>query len=595
MTSKNTVKLRVPHQDQDQSSFFECEETAVANWVAALPMANLGQSTKQLYQALVELNQVRLLPQQRLLLLDQLRTPVYFVTRALEKYYLNQAITLPEQASKVVDLCHTLHQTLATGYTVVAAHTVSLGKRSGVGNPAELVAQAIHRATTDHSVNMVRHFQLYEPIDSSVWHRLHQLYLLAKQHKILDQKVLDKECGLCTVGESYIRALLLGCGKPNQLRQEDFKQLLSPLTQWSALCTLSSANNNSLFVINPTGDNHPVYRSLFESALTDEWLSLDTMALVEHLHTLEQQADPKSTTLPDGDGTIPRDLIQHLHSAWSSMAERSFIRIDTSDELELCIGLSSTHHFLSDELSFDAFVAEHGAKTLTVQQDNPFLPTTSHQARKKDVWDSPYENNLGQTDIPRESIEYNIQKHQSEDTSAKGKYHSQRVSMVNSSAHGYCVQWPTEVSVQIKTGEVAAVKDSNSHNWNIAVIRWVGQEEGGFQLGLELLSPSAAPYGARIIQKTGGPADYMRVMVLPEIIPINQPITLLTPRVPFRENQKLELNQHGKKVQVRLGKRLNTSGNYNQFEFKKVSGVLTSSDPDSAGGKNDFDSLWGSL
>ena len=73
----------------------------MSNWLAQLPKANLGQTTRLLYQAVTELNRVRVLPERRLVLLDLLRSPIYFVTRALEKHYLNQPIALPEQAQKV--------------------------------------------------------------------------------------------------------------------------------------------------------------------------------------------------------------------------------------------------------------------------------------------------------------------------------------------------------------------------------------------------------------------------------------------------------------------------------------------------------------
>ena len=81
MTSDETVKLRVPAQDLDRSSLFSSDPAAVSQWVSELPMANLGQTTKLLYQAVVELNRCRMLPDTRFSLLELLRPAIPFVSR----------------------------------------------------------------------------------------------------------------------------------------------------------------------------------------------------------------------------------------------------------------------------------------------------------------------------------------------------------------------------------------------------------------------------------------------------------------------------------------------------------------------------------
>lgn len=613
MSNQDTIRLKVPRQDLDQSSFFECEEKAVAQWLGELPMANLGQSTRKLYQALTELNRVRMLPVKRMAILEKMRTSIYYVSRSLTKHYLNQSIVMPEQPRKVADLAHTLHQHLATGYTIVATHTAALGKQSGVNKPSSLIAPALHRAITDHTLNMQRHYQLYEPVDPGVWHNLHQFHSLAKQHDILHNKIDDTEFGSCTVQGSYIRALLIGCSKPNQLRQEDFMGAFAPLTSWADKCKILPIDTEALFIIDPAGDQPPGYRELYKSALKDNWLSLDTVRLAKHLETLREDSDDKVLKVEDNGQQISRDLLGHLILSWGSMSKRTFMRLEADDTLDLCIGLSATHHFVSGELSFEALVEKRGAKTYTMANENPFLKTPTHHHRQKDVWDSPYESNVGQSNVSLESIDYHIRDNEqggsngngngNGDSNSSSKYRNHSVQMVNSSAHGYCVEWPIDATAQIKTGEIVGIKESHSHNWSIAVIRWVTHSgEKKTQLGLELISPSASPYGARIIRKKGGSNEYMRVLILPEIPVTKQPVTLLTPRVPFRSGQKIVLNQRAKEVQIQLNTKLNDTGAYNQFVFRKVSSTNTSDhdqddndDLSNSSEDNDFDSLWGNL
>lgn len=594
MTNQDAIRLTIPKQDLDQSSVFLCEASAVKAWVTSLPMANLGETTRQLYRALTELNRVRMLPTKRMLIIEELRAPIYFVSRALAKHYLNQAIILPSQARKVATLAHTLHLQLATAYTIVATHTSALGKKAGASKPEQLIAQALQRAITDYNLNIIRHYQLYEPVDEKCWYNLHQFYALASQHNIADFSVADTEYGDVSVETAYIRAMLMGCSRPNQLRQEDFLQIFSPLNQWARLCSLDKASKNGLFIIDPSSDSPPIYRSLCGSAINEHCLSLNTHRLNEHILQLHQQDNKAGLRVTDGEYTISLDLINHLVLAWAEMSKRSFMRIDSEEALNICIGLSSTHHFISGEISFEALVQERGARTYTAMQDNPFLKhDTPQNSRQKDVWDSPYENNLDKSNVALESIDFHIKKNET-DKKGSSKYHDHPVKMLNSSAHGYCVEWPSNRPIAIKTGEIMGVKEQHSHNWSIAVIRWVKRtRDEQTQIGLELISPSASPYGARVIHRTGNQSDYVRILVLPEVPMIQMPMTLLTPRVPFQTGQKIVINQRGKEIEVQLTKKLNKTGAYNQFEFRKITGKQQLN----AGTENndDFDSLWNSL
>lgn len=609
MTSPALIRLKIPRQELAGSRFFATEEQAVSDWVAALPMANLGHTTRQLYQALSELNQVRLLPGKRMAILELLRQPIYYVSKCLSKHYLNQPIVMPEQPRKIAELATALHHQLATAYTIVATHTAALGKKSGCGKPDELIAQALQRAITEHTLNMQRHFQLYQSVTDGVWQKIHQFYALACQQQLHDKKVVDEEFGASSVEGSYIRALLLGSCRPNQLRQEHFNGIVAILNDWANKCSISSAQSDSLLVVDPGSDKPPLYRQLHKEFIEEHWLSLHTHKLVSYLAALDAKASPDSTHVrsknSDNSIDIPLDLLQHLTQCWQQMNKRTFMRLDSTsdaesqspDSLEITIGLSATHHFVSGELSFEALVEERGAKTFTMQQENPFLKTLSrNEHRSKDVWDTPYAANIGDTHVALESMSTQMRGNEARNADKeKNKYRSHNVTVINSSAHGYCVAWPTDAEAQIKTGEVIGVKQPNSHNWSIAVIRWVSHEDKQrTQLGLELISPSAAPYGARVIHKAGEAAEFMRVLVLPEMPATNTPVTVLTPRVPFRCGQRVLLNQRAKELQIHLVEKINSGGSYNHFIFRRSANPNGNEQLDSTD-IDEFNSVWGNL
>ena len=607
MSSQDTIRLKVPRQELNQSSFFNTEESAVDDWVRKLPMANIGQTTRLLFKALTELNHVRVLPAKRMVILEKLRIPIHYVCNSLSKHYLNQAIVLPEQPRKVADLTHALHTQLATGYTIVATHTAALGIRLGLNKPKDLLGQSLHRATTEYTLLLQLHFQLYEPIPDNIWHSIHQFHYLAQQNKILKKPVADELYTGCSIESCYLRALLLGCSKPNELRQQDFKALFKPLPSWADYCALDEHASDSLFIVDLRGDKPPIYTELYQAEKTSQCVYLDTLKLAQHLKNLLDSAPGDKLMLGDKDHKISVDLLSHLVLSWGSVSKRTFMRQESTDELELSVGLSSTHHFVSGELSFEALVEERGAKTFSMEPENRFMKMQSnHQYRQKDVWDSPYEANVGQTQVSLESIDYHIRKNETPNTQVAKRYRSKAVNMVNSSAHGYCIEWPQDTETHISAGEIVGIKEANTHNWSIAVIRWVSHKTPKqILIGLELISPTAAPYGARIINKTGGEQEYTRALVLPEIAVINQPVTLLTQRVPFKVGSKVILNQRAKEVQVTLTKKINTDGYFCQFEFKRIAKAASmnaesSDDADTVSieleaNDDNFDSLWGKL
>lgn len=597
MDQQEITVLHVPHQDLELCSFFACHVAGVDAWIASLPVTNLGETTRQLYKVLEELNRVRLTPQTRMMVLEKLRRTTLYVSKALSKHYLNQSIVLPKIPRRVADLANTLNHLLTTGYKIIAAHAAALGSSD------ELVSKALHRAMTEITLILQRHYQLYEPIPEAVWLALHQYYLMASHNKLLAANIQDDEFGDSTVEESYVKALLLGCSKPNQLRQEDFTDLYQALNDWAKYCQISPAEPNSILVFNPILDQPPVYSTLYDhSADNGCCLSLNTTLLIENLNKMRQESTNTSLVIDkDQVITISRDLLSHLILSWGSISKRNFMRVEVDETLDVCVGLSATHYFISNKMSLEALLEESGTNLRDTQEENPFLKIQPHVYRPKDVWDSPYENNFGKTGVSFESPDTQIRYAETPKPEENSKFSSNIVPIINYSSQGYCVKWPENLTAQLKAGEIVGIKDSKTRNWSIADIRWVNHEnQEHTSIGLELISPNASPYGARVIRKKGHPGMYMRVFILPEISVLNRPITLLTPQVTFAEGQKVTLKQSGKEIQVQLGKRINSQGRYNLFELAKIGRTQlktkqTTDDQTDDINDNQLESIWKSL
>ena len=383
MSSALSAKFHLPAQDMDASTLFASTCDALNAWLAGLPKANLGQSTRALYSAVTELNRVRLTPALRLQLLELLRPAIYVASQGLRRHYLNQPVQLPEQPQKVARLAHVLHEQLATGYILVAIHTLTLGKQSGFSQPTQAVATAIHRAIVEHSQNLLRDYQLYRNPHPGCWATLHQLNKFARENGVLRTAIADTQCGDCTLEAAYLRALLLGGSHPNQLRQDHFVKVFQQSLSWGAAVAIVTPDQ-ALLVINPDSDEGPCYREFAEVGAA--WFGLDTRHLAQVLRAQHELAEAQALN----DLQLPAELLQHLAHTWSNASSRDHVRIDVCEPIEIALGMTAAHHFIAGETDFNLLLNAHGHSKLALQEDNVFLRPKPTVAETRNPHDVPY-------------------------------------------------------------------------------------------------------------------------------------------------------------------------------------------------------------
>ena len=596
------AKFHLPPQDLAAPTLFPAKREAFIDWLQKLPQANLGQTAKALYGASSELNRLQASPVLRLQLLEVLRPALHATSNSLRRHYLNQAIQLPEQAQQVARLTHVLHEQLATGYVLVAEQTRALDKQAGFSQPLAAVATAIHRGIVEHSQNLLRDFQLYRTPHPGCWATVHRLMQLAQKLELAHSVVADPQNGDSSIEAAYARALLLGSCRPNQLRQESLSKVFTHALGWTAAIALVGAEQAPL-VINTDSDDGPQYREF--AAIDRHCIGLDTAPLAQQLRAQAELPDP----VVGGDESLSRELLLHLAQSWSSYSAREFVRLETAEPIEIAAGLTAAHHFVSGEIDFTQLLSDGGATHLSMAEENPFLqnkPTIAETRSPKDVWARPYTPNAGAINVSLEILNDDMHAYSRINPQAvtappkkeRDKYRTQTAQRVNVSPGGLCIKWPPQSALQIRTGEIVGVREQAQKSWAIAVIRWIQLIDAGPRLGLELLSPTAVAYGARPINKTGPLGDYLRVLVLPEIKQIDQPTTLIVPRLAFRTGQKVSLRLRDKETQVQLTRKIMNTDAYSQYEFRRLgAGTKTQSNEGSGSNSNSgvFDNLWDNL
>lgn len=590
--------LRVPTPTKQGLTFCDATPRDLKRWIAGLPKANIGETARQLYQALIELNQLLTPSDNRIQLLELLRPEVYFVCQHLERHFLNQAIVLDERPRKVANLCQALQNHLAIGYKLIISRLAEQPNRERNA----LLGTALQRAV--HSLNgpLIRTSQLYCPVPEGLWLELHQLYLIARRHelhKVVIRDPLARHTQGMSVEQGYIVALLIGCSRCNQMRQSAIARLAEALEAWSTLVNLQGGGQpTSIFAVSPQLDGPPRYTSLFQPSELQGALGIDPTPLVDaikdHLELLPEERARSRLTVPEG---FSVDMLQHAAAAWGDISERTFQRTQGTGSMTLCIGMSALNYYLANGRAFSEILKQQVDTTASFKplSGEPDVWASAHDARRVNDWDNG---------LPFEEIEYpKPASEQDEQANTGESYPTFALSIVNHSPGGYCLSWPKEVPSQLQAGEILGIRDNPQQGWSVAVVRWIRQVRGGgTQMGIELIAPHAQSCGLQLVRKAEQNSQYLRALLLPEIAAISRPATLITPRLPFQEGSKVLININGKERRAVLSQKQVSTGSFSQFEYHDLeqktadhATSVTASGTQRPAGEEDFDSLWKSL
>jgi hypothetical protein len=134
------------------------------------------------------------------------------------------------------------------------------------------------------------------------------------------------------------------------------------------------------------------------------------------------------------------------------------------------------------------------------------------------------------------------------------------------------------------------------NRWSLGVVRWANQTKGATQLGIQLLAAHVKPVGLAMIHKTGDSSEYLRALEIPPLKALNQPATLITNAVSFREYSKARIYQRqsddteAEQHNIQMTRRLFATGVFSQFSYR----VLASPKQKEATKNDDIDSIWDS-
>ncbi|HKJ94116.1 MAG TPA: hypothetical protein VKA32_00635 [Gammaproteobacteria bacterium] len=560
--------LSVPKRQPADARTDEYRARAVEDWVQNLPVANLGETSRQVFERLRDANRLELPAAQRLAFLEQLREMVLYVADGLRKHYLGRELPLRDKARRVAGLATVLLQEFALGYEIV----VRTGDGRDLGRRGR--AQALQRALFVRGRILLENWLVYQSPPPDTWQRVHALYTTALSTGTADQRLKDDSGhyadGRVTPATTYKHIVLLAVAGPLSLPTVEIIDSWRLLAHWADKAEIVDAGDdrsgNAVFRVPRQTDAgpHAAVRELDRD--DDRVLLVSTLVSAverELSRTGQGLAFWRRKPLAD----VQPALASRLLLALGSVPSRQAARMKARAKVEVVIGLSRIHRVLAREEGQGEDMVEESRQRFEARDTN--AGRDDH-----DVWDLIYPNEMMQA-MEQEQRRQGGAHHAVEHDEASAWH------LVNLSAGGYCLLSDPSESNRIQVGDLILLREMARRGmpWQVGVMRWMRSlRDRGLQMGIEILAASAVAVQLRSQHADGHFGPVERGLYLPPTSATDLPATLVVPGAHYRTGREVRLRYQRRESTFLLERERETTPQFVQFEFRRAD-LLASEDP----------------
>lgn len=624
------MKLHIPNQTAPVKGAFPNHPRKVRKWLSLLPRASMGDMTRQIYNALVDLNRQDMPPKYRFENMELFQEPIQLILSHLHKHFINRSLPLPEKSLKIINLNQALLKEISHGYKImifeVANGIAKLDEKS--------LTLSAYRTISISAQLILRASQIYADVPRGTWWDLHHIYqfICGKGWQTKAIKLPEKDKSSVTVEQAYKKLLLFSLARPHALRHSETERVFKQLDEWNQQVKLKAIPDASVqdrcFSVSMKIDSAPACINTAEHQNDSNYVSIDTTALIETIRNLSAEKSNGYDTVSTNGG-LTQETLRTLSMSWSLCAKRRFSRSHKHGGLFTAIGLHAIYQAIYDELNPEIdepshtnqsyFSLESIDKDLSYDKADNYDPSlithpnlNSTMNNLPNAWDMVASGNiLTDTFIgelkAREQQSYGLKK----DTT------DQHWEVVNISAGGYCLHWNSDTTSKAQVGELIGIREKEpdgSYQWRAGIIRWMQYTQGnGLEIGVQVLSPKVI---TATVQRIGKSLEEpFECLMLPGIKPIKQPTTLLLPAHAFKIGSKLNIHVYERDIAIKLTHVSEHTGSFTQFQFSQTQEdshstsfshqPVSERQPQSAAKQpagsadeakpDDFDSIWSSL
>ncbi|MCI0506837.1 MAG: hypothetical protein L0Z73_12110 [Gammaproteobacteria bacterium] len=621
VTTRPKGLLNIPELSRPSPDSFDTRPKKINPWLQGLPLGDTGECARRIYHALREINRLDISGKDRWRILELITPQVLEINASLSRHYTNQMLPIPEKDQKVAALCIELYSELALGYKILIDQAWTKPLNFLTTKP---MVSMIYRALYYLFQVLLTTYEIYIDPPRNTWMHIHQLYLFSEDNQLVGMLPRDinskGNIPRATIGALYVQIALLGLLSPFRLRQTDTKKVVMALKDWSKHCSILPADlyeeKTGHVLIKQNSDYAPGFYFVDDTINHVYTRTLDTTALVDHIRNLVM-AQSSGMEQNTGIYDLSPDVIRLLILTWGGKSKRLFSRTSKDNQLNVSVGINATHFMITNMQKLHTVLPEKGAYAELINScaadqltaftgllDKeefrfesgahfdvaPLFGISRIDKASTDVWDDDFGSKALK-------YSYNLKLSQQGKTRTPTTPHQTvHWDNLNESANGYCLFSNIKEnagSTKVQVGELIGMRNDNvkkEEAIDIGVIRRLKSTDKGIELGIQKLAPAADSVAICLYHHRNMQGKYQRALLLPVMKPRLLVNTLVTGKS-FKAGDEVLLNKYGFLIKIQLTKIVETTADFNQFEFnvQKVIGLESTQKVEQA--KN-FDSVW---
>lgn len=504
---------------------FDVRPAALEQWLGHLPLGSVGESCRQIFLTLCEVNRTQHPLPLRLAFLERLAPPLGLILPALQRHYLGQAFPLAERAQQVARLAIDLQVELVVGYRLVLEGLNHEPWYQRWQRPRREVLAA-HRILHYMSGILSDYQWQHLPYPRGVWFTVHRILRYTAQTGRARRPLprLPGSDTTTTVLDAYKRVVLRALVPPSRLRPDQWLQLDRYLQHWLPLVRVRLAPSDHGFWIRLDSDAPPTELPADLAAAVagaeGRHTVFDTHRLMVHMAELLAS---DAAALPPGLG---RDGVDMLRNAWGGARSRHTERCQGGGaEVTLVAGVNSVYRTLA--------VAATGAAATaagTTHDHITYLPVQPWLHREE-------------AEPLQPAIAARIADH------GNG---------------GFGLELPPACAHTLKEGDIVGLRTAAAQPWELGYVCWLRAEAGRpVRLGVQHLAVEILPVEVTVRGHDGRSAPLGCLLGSTA----TGETALFMANLPDIEHKVLRLGYRGHETAIVLHERLDGSAGFSAFRF----------------------------
>lgn len=359
---KNSFFLVIPKQQKNPLRLKEFEENALKNWIAELPTANVGLSTRLVHDFIIEFNTIEMPCQLRLSALEIIRPSILDIQDYLRSRLMQTGFPKEDNDQKILKVLVSIEQEFSLGYWIVLKE---LTYRSVGWFQGKNTALSLQRCIKGLSSIIISHFIMGMPIPDWVWFDLHSLYKLSVKLKKDTVKVtndLSQNHKASSSEDCYRQILLLSLADPTGLMQKEILMVYSFIELIESFVVLKNESITEQplqCIILTDEDKPPKYCHKVDPNIDSSILFMDFTKLLKALEHKENYINVDETrfssvqVLKNSSQLLPIELLDYLERRWSGLNLQGVPLFSDRLDRYIAVGLAAAYDLQSPSFTGD--------------------------------------------------------------------------------------------------------------------------------------------------------------------------------------------------------------------------------------------------